>query len=411
MPELKDYTLDTILAEDSAIQSRVLPPETADEPTLALPDPAVPKQRKKHRFFKGLCVYFVLMLAAIAVLLWFLYNHLVQYEAATPNAALRSYLTWVETGNYEALYESSGFEETTLNDKAAYLAYVEDLYGDADNLEVREQSSGDDAVRRYTLYSNDTRLSTVVLARSTEGNGDTWYATTELVYKEAFTVTASDDVRLQVNGIDLHLLSLPSTDISDTLYPQDEDSTLTLPTIRTYTLEGLLGEPEITALTLNGDSCTVLRDGQEFCVLYPTTEAEQQADEDFAVQAATSYAKFVAKDAERSEILSLIHKESPLYDTVRTYSNTWFGEHQSYEFLDTAVTEYRQYSATDFSCVVSFRPIYYRNGKRIENPTLHYQMSFVRTEDGCVLYSLQQQAAEDTTTDGTTDSTSTTTAS
>lgn len=399
----------SIVAEDSPITAPVLQPESDGEPTLLLPDP-LPVPQKKHRFFKGLCIYFVLLLAASAVLLWFLYHQLEQYETSTPSAALNTYLQWIQDDNYEAMYDAAGYEDTTLNSKSDYIAYLQSLYGNADTIELREKVTSDSNLLRYALYSNGQKLSEITVSRSPEGDGTSWRAITDLVYQEVYTVTASEDLSLTVNGTEIHLLSFPSVEIQTEMFLSKEDADVTLPIIRKYTLEGFLNPPVITAHTFNGDECTVVKNGNDWSVEIPMSDDNRAAQEALAVDAATAYAKFVAKDEEKSTLLKKIHKSSQLYQTVRSFSNTWFSAHQAYEFRDLTVTDYTCYSTQEFSCTVSFRPIYTRYGKTVEDPTVHYRMSFLLDGDNWLLYSLQQMATTESTTVDTTVSNVTTSA-
>ncbi len=400
MIEEKQSTNTAILAEDTELDAPVIVVGDDAEPTLPLPDPEVPK-KKKRVFLKVLSVYALLLLAAAAVGLWFLYSYLAAFEANTPNPALRKYLEWVETENYEAIYEASGFEESGLNTKEQYLVYFDTLFSDAGELSLREKTTTDSSRHYYSLYGDDEKLADLVAARSPEGDGSTWYVTTETVYQEPFTLIASDDVRLTVNGTDIHLLSLTSREVQSEVFPTAEDAELTLPVVRAYTLEGLLNPPTVTALTLSGEACTVEMDGQTIRVLSPDTETVQQANKEFAIEAATTYAKFVAKDATRTQLLKYVHKGSELYRTIRNFSNVWFNTHDSYEFRDITVTNYSRYADTDFSCIVSFQPVYTKEGKTIEGTPVHYQMTFVQLDGEWWLYSLSQAIAEQS---GTSDS-------
>lgn len=409
MTEEKQINNTAILAEDTELDAPVIVTGDDVEPALLLPDPEVPK-KKKHVFLKALSIYAVLLLAAAAVGLWFLYSYLAAFEADTPNPTLHKYLEWVESENYEAIYAASGFEESTLNTKEEYLRYLKTLYADASDLSLREKVMADGS-KCYPLYSGDKKLATLLAVRSPEGDGSAWFVTTETVYQEPFTLIASNDVRLTVNGTDIHLLSLISKEVQNEVFPTAEDAEITLPVVHAYTLEGLLNPPVVTALTLSGEACTVEVDGQTIRVLSPDTETEQQSNKAYAIEAATTYAKFVAKDATRTQLLKYVHKESELYQTIRNFSNVWFNQHDSYEFRDITVTNYSRYADTDFSCIVSFQPIYTKAGKTIEGTPVHYQMTFLQIDGEWWLYSLSQATAkESVTSNGETTDTGTTTA-
>ena len=389
-------------------------PILAEDTTLKVPvvDSGAPvKAKRRSRFWKGLSIYAAVFLAIGAVALWFLYSFLANYEKGTANGALREYVAWVESGNFEAICEASGFEESPLNTKAEYIAYFEELYKDVDELAIHERLSLDGS-KRYALYNGKTKLANLMVALDPSGEGNRWYVSTELTYQKPYKLIVSEDTRLTVNGADITTLSIPSREIQNEMFPTSENATITLPVIREYTLENLLNAPTVEAVALSGEACTVLTDEQTVYVLTPDTDAVHQTNEALAIEAATTYAKFVANDATRTQLLNYIHKESVLYQTIRKFSNAWFTRHESYEFRDIKVTEYVRYASTDFTCTVSFQPVYTRNGKPFEATPVHYRMTFLLADGNWTLYALSQTTApapESATTATTTTTTTTAT--
>lgn len=379
-----------ILAEDAELALPVI-----DEPALILPDPEPPKKKKRSFFWKAVSIYAVLLLAVGVVALWFFHTYLSTFEAGTTNAALRTYMEWVETENYEAIYEASGFKESGLNTKEQYLAYFKSLFSSAEELTLREKVTvGDNTTKQYSLYSGNKKLTTLTASRSPEGDGSAWYISTAVTYQKPFKVIASDDMRLTVNGQDINLLSLPSKELGSTLFPAKEGATVALPVIREYTLEGLLNPPDIRALTLSGENAAVEIDGQTIRVLATDPDETIEANKTLATEAALTYAEFVSMDASRAQILKYIHKDSAFYETVRTYNNTWFGEHNTHEFRNVVTSDYYSYGSSDFSCTVSFQPFYTRGSRVIEGIPARFHMTFLRTDDGWKLFTLVQGTVE-----------------
>ncbi len=392
-----------IQVEDATPDTPIQVADAMEIGELLLPLPEPPKP-KKRRFLKGLSIYALLLAAVVAVALWFFYSFLDQYEAKTPNAALNNYLNRVAMEDYESLYATSGFEETPLNTKKQYISYLASLYDNAEDLSYREQVTTDKSIRRFSLYSGNTKLSNLTLMRSPEGDGTAWYVSTEITYQEPYHLFVSEDVRLTINDTDVNLLALEPKEVQTNLFPTVDGAELTLPVVYEYVLEDLFTAPILTGLTLNGDQCTIRQEGQNLYVVAPTAEEERQVEETLAIEVATTYAKFVARDASRTKLLSYIHKDSELYQTIRNFSNTWFNTHESYEFRDITVTQFQRYAANDFSCVDNFQPVYVYEGKTIQAAPVHYRMSFLNIEGEWMLYSLTQTVAD---TAGTTDSTTT----
>ena len=411
MLEQKERTDSAILAEDAELDNPVLDDESL--PAIIIPDLESPAPKKKRGFLKGLSIYAAILVVIGVLGVWFLHAHLAKYEAGTTNAALHTYMEWVETKNYEAIFQAAGFEEGGLNTKQEYLTYFETVFADATDLSVREKPTTDGS-KRYALYSGNRRLVNLTLSPNPEGNGSGWYASTELTYQKPFTIVASDDIRLTVNGTDINLLSLPSQEVQSSVFPTAEKAEPELPVIREYTVEGLLNPPTVTALSLSGETCTVVTEGQTLRVVLPETDEVKKINQDFAVEVATTYAKFVAKDATRTKLLSYIHDDSVFNKTIRNFSNVWFSKHEAYEFRNITVTNYGSYSSSDFFCTVSFDPYYTREGKVIAESPVHYRMTFLRDGDSWLLYNLTQATAEESglgeTTTGNGSATTTTTA-
>ena len=392
--------LTSIVAEDATLDTPVTTEAPKPEKTKKTP--------KKGRFLKGLSIYALLLLAVGSVLLWYLNNALVRYENSTVESALRTYLEWINTENYQAIYDAAGFTETPLNGKEQYLDYLKGLYGGATELTLREKPTVD-GTKKYSLYNGKTKLANLQAMLSTEGEGNTWYIVTELSYLKPYTIIASDDVRLTVNGKSVAELSLPSKEVQSTVFPLKEEAETVLPVIREYTLENLLTPPTVEGVALSGEACTVVSNEQTIHLYSPDTAAVQETNKDLAIAAATTYAEFVSGDASRTQALKYIHKDSALYQTVRTYSSDWFGDHDSHEFRDITVSDYHCFASTDFSCTVSFQPVYTRGSRVIMGVPVHYEMTFLLNENGeWMLFALAQAVDAELVTDTTATTTTTT---
>lgn len=402
LPETEETDLP---AEPAAVNEDSSPLVGAEDTVLEVPiypemdaEPLAAKPVKKHRFLKGLSVYLAVWIVLIAVGLWFFYVYLDRYEAATPNAALNNYVKWIQTENYEAIIAASDFEETVLNTKEEFVKYLSRLFeGDTTTLAVRERVTSNDDRKEYSLYIEDKRVCGLSLIHNPKWGETAWSYVTEIQYQEPTVIYAADTVRLEINGTDVSLLGITGTPAADTILGSVDDPSA-LPCVYAYTLNDLLNPPTIEALTLGGDSCQVVMTADNtYCVYTPTDEAVRTKHEELAKSTAFTYAAFVGKDAARSDVLKLVYKDSALYDTIRNFSNGWFTKHDSYEFKDVSITNYAQFTSTDFSCDVSFTPVYIRNNKKLENAPFHCRLSFVLMDDQWKLVSLVQKVAEQNT--------------
>lgn len=405
--DTRSQTADGIVAEDSVV---VMPLES-DEPTeTATAVNWKPKKEHKHRFWICLLVYFlVLMIVASVGLIW-LNNRLIDYENATPNGALNHYIDRLKAGDFEAIYEDSALQETTFNNKEQILLYLSNTYdGNPNDIRLRERVSTDADKKEYAVYYDDTRKGIITVTKTDER----WQITPNLVYLPPIKLIAESDARITVNGQDITFLDIPKEEVQSLVYAGVNQTDI-LPTLYAYTFESLLNPPTIEGVDLNGNAyaATASEDGTQYTLT--KIVADKQAEyETLAIDAATTYAKYVAKDATRNTLLTFVYKKSSLYQTIRNFSNSWFSTHESYEFLDLKVTEFKQYTDRDFSCDVSFQPTYVRKGKTFKGEPVHYQVAFIQVGDSFLMYALNSVVNTtppntSTTTPSTTTATTTT---
>ena len=388
----------TVLAEDTVIEVPVYPESDS------------PKPPKKRKFVKGLTIYFAILMVLITVALWFFYNHLQAYEAKTPSAALANYLQWIQDGDYEAIYAASDFEETVLNTKEEFFKYLDRLYdGDLSTLTVREKVTSTDEHNDYTIYVDNKRVSSLTLIKNPEWGDTAWNYVTEIQYLPPVSIIAADNMRITVNGVDISLLNLTNKPAHETVWSGMSKAD-DLPAVYEYTLENLLNPPTVEALALSGDVCEVAQTSDYVYEVYqPVAEALRTEREELAQDAAFLYAKFVARDAEKNELLKLIHEDSDLYQTIRRFDNQWFTGHYSYEFSDVKISAYSQFTSSDFACEVSFQPKYYVGKGPIDGTPFNCRVMFVQVEDEWELVALTNIIEESPDSDTTTSASDTTT--
>ena len=387
--------LDTIQAEDSVMDAAAYSEINGTPDTTHRP--------KRKIFWKVLSACFALFLALAAIGFWFFYQYLERYEAATPNAALNTYMQWVREGDFESIYAISDFDETILNTKAEFLKYLSRLYdGNTDTLTVREKVTSTDERKEYSLYMGGKRICGLTLLKNPEWGETAWSYITEINYLPPTKIYASPNARISVNGVDLSLLNLPAQPAQEQLLGGVKDANK-IPVVNAYTLENLLNPPTIEALALSGDVCTVTQtDETSYHVFSPILDTVRAEREELAKNMAFKYAEFVARDATREEVLQQVYAGSDLYGTIRNFSNHWFTGHDSYTFNNVQISGYTQYTDLDFSCDVSFQPVYRRKNHVIKSTPFQCRLTFVQIDGKWMLLTLSQTITESTDTTTTT---------
>lgn len=393
-------TDEAVLSEDAV----VLMPETV------ITEKVTKRKKKPRRFWPFLLTYSIVLLVLITGALAALNIFLTNYEAATPNAALNQYVEWLQAKNYTAIYEAAELKETAFNDKNAYLQYFSRIYGGEPNeIKLRERPTKSEEPQQFSVYFDDKRVDILNLLPPDDKNNN-WRLVPQIVYQEDYVIYASPDVRVTVNGEEISMFGISPTDGRESVFHGLDDISL-YPDINCYTLSGLLNPPEIKALSLSGEDCTILNKEKEpyiFRVMNACSEETNLEQEEFAKNAAFTYAKYTARDAQRATLLKLVYSKSDLYAAIKNFSNQYFPKHQSYEFKDVELTNLMRYTDSDFSCEVKFQPYYTRNGKVHKGEYVHYRMSFFVIEDEWKMATLSFVADNSSTSSSTTESSTTT---
>lgn len=367
-------------------------------------------RRKRSRFLPFLGIYaLILCLVCVGLLIGFA-NYLTEYEARTPNKALNEYIEWIKNKNFDAIYTAAGFSETVFNGKQDYLQYFERIYaGSPDEIILRERPTTDQNSKQYSVYFDDKRVDIVNLIPRQDDSG--WIVVPQLTYHSDCVVYAAPEIRITVNEQELSLLGITGTAKQTDIFNGLHDSEY-YPAVHAYTLSGFLNPPSIEALTLSGEVCKVVTDPKKpntLLVIAPSSDEKRAEQERLGIEAAFTYAKFIARDAGRNTLLKLIYKKSELYDSIRNFSNAWFSKHDSYEFKNVRVHDIVQFTQEDFSCEVEFEPYYTTEEKTYKGEPVHYRIVFLKNEEQWQIISLTPVADHNTST--TTDNSQATTTS
>ena len=361
-PLTEQPTVETdIFAEDAALEETLISPESETENDLRPVEDFFETEepvRRRRGFKIFLSIFTVLLLVAVTVALWLFQSALDKYESNMEEPPLQAYLDLIGKNDYETLFAVSGFQETELNSKEDYIAYLKSRYENAGELSVVEQVTADRTIQRFNVYSNGTdKLATLLVTSESGKDGKTtWYVTTELEYQPAYTVTASSDVDLYINGTAADLLSSASVTVSEIQTAVfDFPTELTLPVIKTYTVSGLLLPPEVEAIDLSGKACVRDEEGNNLVLMLADDDNERSVHEALATGIVTSQFQ---TDTE----------------TLR----------------EMTVSDYRRYSESDFSCTVTCTEFTTSEDGILseEGSAAVYEMTFLESDSTWVLCSL-----------------------
>lgn len=332
------------------------------------------RTRSRSRFRRGLLVFTLVMLCAIAAALVFLWSALADYEANTPESSMRRYLDRVSAGEWDALAAESGFEPTEFATLDDYEAALKRLYAEPVTDPVFVRTGGGEADPVYTLKQNGEKVAVLALTRAPGGSEYKWNVRTDIEPLDPVTITAPAFARVSVNG---KALGAPASSEAAPAFadlPEGYDA----PQRSVYSVEGLLMPPEITA-EADGVSCEVAQteDGYDVTVR-PAADA---ALWERAEAAARTYAAFITQDATRAQLNAYLLRGTAFYDAMQEFYNGWYIDHNAHEFRDMTHESIRMDSPDAFTAELSFTYVIRMGSKEYEYPS-RYRLAFLNTADG-----------------------------
>lgn len=354
------------------------------------------KKLPRNHFWRFLLIFLCVMAligAASSAVLW---HALVEYEAATPTAAIRRYFSRLEAGDYSALYKAEGGPFTVFEGEAEYEAYLRGLYDGHDLEQTALVWKGEDAAQRslYAVLDGKTTVARLALIPNTADGGEAWQVKTVTQPLAMCGITAPDYLTVLVNGVPLEeAYCTGRTSVPAYAGLADADA---VPQTARYRVEGLLLEPEITAQKPDGTPCRVSEAGETedggraFSVQArpdPGFEAEGRR---LAEEAAKTYAAFISEDVSRAALSRLLVPDTEFAARIGEYYAGWYVDHNGYEYRDLTVGDLREYAPDAFGCSVSFTYVVHLGSREHAYPS-RYEVVFLNTDDGWRLANLTTQ--------------------
>ncbi len=328
------------------------------------------QKRSRSRFRRGLLIFTLVMLCAIAAALVVCWNMLADYEANTPESSMRRYLDRVSAGEWDALAAESGFEPTQYAALDDYEAALRQIYADpvADPVFVRTGGGESDPV--YTLKQGGEKVAELQLTRAPEGSEYEWGVRTVVEPMDPVSITVPEFVRVSVNGVELTGGEFVTSAGYDVL-PDGIDP----PRHATYTIEGLYRPPEITA-EADGVVCEV-RAGTEGTYQIEARPTDDTAMWEFAEGAARTYAAFITQDATRAQLNAYLLPGTEFYQAMQEFYNGWYIDHNAHEFRDMEHVRIHMSSPDCYFAELTFTYIIRMGSKEYEYPS-HYSVGCLR---------------------------------
>lgn len=374
---------------------------------------------KKHRRKRSILrsrfyqIYFLLVLicvAAIALGMRALNDVLADYESAQPVHVAEATARLFEAGDYETLYTlDASMQAISGGDSAFYIQSMRELAG-GKAVSWSEAYSPSEDERRYNVYLDGERFAEFTLvpsgAQTARGNrlwtlGSLSTCVTVQAAPEPevelpslpevesipCTITVPSDYTVMVNGARLGANDVVQGDIATAsagLLPEGVPS----PTLIRYAFLSETDAPELSVTDVAGNVQTLAQDGAcaWSCPLPENPELKAQYEEG-VIDVAKRIASYLAKDLKKGAVLKYCARNSPAYESIDNFDNTWGTPHKGATFENIVTSDYRLYSESCFSCHVEFDYVARYSKDDIRTFPTAYTLYFIREGSKGRLYS------------------------
>ncbi len=314
--------------------------------------PREERLKKAARFYKRLFAVFMATAIICASGLAYLWFWLERYESHSINGAIRSYLKLVEEENWDKLYDIDIRYFTELNTREAYTEYLRSIYSGKKIEDMRYSFDSSDGLSEYYALHYDYYVMAALELNREDIQGE-YHVRTVGTSEQKFFYVLDDDINFTINGVNVTDDLFYSTPDEELPAFAEYDLEYRIPTGKRYVINSLVAEP-----TVRGTSSDVICVKDYTSTGYyigHTCDAEQASS--FGADmydTAVAYCKFVTRDGPRYNITSKCYPNTPFYNLVSTFDNSWVTDHDSISFDNVKVYDLISIGENAFIGTISF---------------------------------------------------------
>ena len=349
--------------------------------------------KNKKKFRVGMLIFYILYVLGIAAFFVGLHyatnwldGWLTDYEAAQPDVKCRAVFAQLfEKPDWEALYTQAGCSDTEYESAKHYAAYMTDRQGDR-ALTWHETSAGLSNDKKYIVSLGEEKVATFTLTSHTPEGIDAipvWeLGQLELFFtrQASVTVNTNADCTVYINGVALteaHVIKTLHTE-AERYLPEGTHG------LRRQWLhvDGLLTEPEITAVDAQGQPVSLVYDAESgMYVQEMTFESMTQEQMDTVEKAARSYCLYMIRQSGLYDMRKLFDTESEIYQTIAS-RGPWVQDYKSYKITEPEFYGYYRYSDSLYSVVLKMSIFVTSNWGSVKEFPMETTFFLERQEDG-----------------------------
>lgn len=374
------------------------------------------KEKKKSRFGIFLLVYIAILILGGAAALMYVRDSLVLYESAQPGVYMegfaerlseggelaaevgKMYLEAAAPGKFDDSEACRQFFASKMDGAVYSCAPAPGSYS-ADSPVYLVYADGDPLLR-VTLRGTNPSTRLGIMSISEWETEDMEFCSTAfggalpgVGKRYACRIEAPDIYRVYLNGVELgeeELVGKP-VPLEEFQYVAEY---VKVPELVTYSVEGLVAEPQIRIRDLSGAEVEFqTKDGRVIadCSFRSNTTGEEYQDQIDVLHVAKLWSSFLTRDLDGprygiGKLLPCLVKDSYLYQMAEKYARsvdiTFVSSHSLEGFTKERVSDYIKYGEDCFSCEVYFEKnmrLTKGGGKRVD--VFHNRMYFVYLEE------------------------------
>lgn len=323
---------------------------------------------KKRKYYKGLLIYISILAFVGVVFLGILWDFLRNYQVSMPTSVMNDIVELLENtkdGSELEKITSANSNEFESQDK------INDFYlslKDKESLSysnISEDSS--DQEKAYYISSGDEQILRVVLELKKDGaryGFDKWKLKELKSVESEVCIIAPSGVEVYINGKEVSSNYITSSEkqipLIENLYNKNWVSDL--PNLIEYKVTEFVSIPVVTVKE-NSEEITLSKNTEGvYEYQFSATEEFAQSISPRIIEASETYGKYITKDIDFGTLSQYLISGSKLYENLRTLEIRWYQEHESYEFNNQEISDFKMYGENCFSCNVYFEQTVYTAG-------------------------------------------------
>lgn len=330
--------------------------------------------KKIKKFYKGLFIYFGVLLIISGVILTVLWNFLKCYEYSEADSVMNKIVSMIQDGDMKSqATKYLGITENPFETEEAQDDYFFQLAEDKEigySL-ITEDSS--DNLKAYFITVDDENVIKLELKALVKEGGfgfDEWEIK-DAVFLNEYKILVPENSALKVNGkeVSTDYISSSQSMIPGMEVMYENGNPWQIPYMIEYTVSGFIKAPEVAVTHENTANDLAVNDDGIYVYPFSPDETFAEDNTEWIISVAEDYGKYITKDSDFAEIANHLLAGSEVYSNIQTLEIRWYAEHESYEFNNQEVNNYKLYSDKCFSCDVHFQQIIFSGGKPTEYNT------------------------------------------